>query len=283
MDATRVLILGAHGQLGTALQALFPNGKYADRDEFDITDPKTYQDFNWESVDVVINAAAYTAVDAAETPEGRLAAWLLNATAVGLMADAANEHDLTLVHVSSDYVFDGSHEKHGEHESFSPLGVYGQTKAAGDIAAARARKHYILRTSWVIGEGKNFVRTMAALAEKGVKPTVVGDQFGRLTFTADLADAIAFLLNQEAPYGTYNVTNEGDVVSWAQIAQAVFEAVGSKPDDVTAISTATYFADKPEAAPRPAHSTLDLKKITELGFSPRDWRVALEEYMKENR
>ncbi len=283
MDGKRLLILGANGQLGTALRTKFPEALFTDRDEFDITDPKAYKAYDWSAIDVIINAAAYTAVDAAETSEGRVMAWRLNAAAVGLMADAANGHNLTLVHVSSDYVFDGSHEVHTEDEPFSPLGVYAQTKAAGDIAAMRAKKHYLIRTSWVIGEGKNFVRTMADLAEKGVKPTVVGDQLGRLTFTKDLAEAAAFLLNQKAAYGTYNVSNEGEVVSWAQIAQAVFEGVGSTPQNVTPITTAEYFADKPEAAPRPLHSALDLSKITALGFSPRDWRVALEEYLKEKR
>jgi dTDP-4-dehydrorhamnose 3,5-epimerase len=281
MDNSRILILGANGQLGTALRAKFPEAKCVDRDEFDITDREAYEKYDWSAIDVVINAAAYTAVDDAETAEGRLSSWQLNATAVGLMTDVANMYNLTLVHISSDYVFDGSKESHTEDEAFSPLGVYGQSKAAGDIAAARAKKHFTLRTSWVIGEGKNFVRTMKSLAEKGVKPKVVGDQFGRLTFTTDLSDAIAFLLNEKAPYGTYNVTNEGDIVSWAQIAQEVFIASGAAAADVTSISTDEYFTDKPEAAPRPLNSTLALNKIKKLGFAPRDWRVGLEDYMKE--
>lgn len=283
MDSRRTLILGSAGQLGTALRVQFPDATYYDREDFDITQSVRYESQDWSGFDYIINAAAFTNVDGAESAEGRVAAWAINASAVGLMADAAIKHGLTLVHVSSDYVFDGSHNTHTEAEPFSPLGVYGQTKAAGDIAAARSPKHYILRTSWVIGEGKNFVRTMASLAEKGIKPSVVNDQLGRLTFATDLADAIAFLLNENAPYGTYNMSNEGEIVSWAEIAQAVFAGVGKLADDVTGIATEEYFKDKPAGSPRPLHSALDLTKLTTAGFTPRDWRVALEKYMKENQ
>lgn len=282
MEQSRILVIGGNGQLGTAFKKLYPAATFVDREEFDITNPKRYEQEDWSRYTVIINAAAYTNVDGAETAEGRRLAWAINATAVGLMVDAANEHDLTLVHVSSDYVFDGELTPHTEDEPFSPLGVYGQSKAAGDIAAMRAKKHYLVRTSWVIGGGKNFVRTMAELSAKGVAPKVVSDQLGRPTFTTDLADAIASLLQQNAPYGTYNLTNEGEVVSWAKIAEEVFKLTGSSPDQVTPITTAEYFRDKPEAAPRPLQSALDLSKITALGFKPRDWRDALAAYLREN-
>ena len=168
------------------------------------------------------------------------------------------------MHVSSDYVFDGTAEEHTEDEPFSPLGVYGQTKAAGDALVATWEQHYIVRTSWVVGEGKNFVATMAMLADKGVSPSVVDDQYGRLTFTQDLAAAIAHLLTSGAPYGTYNVTNSGPVQSWADIAADVFELRGRSRDDVTRVSTEQYAAGK-EMAPRPTHSALDLAKITAVG------------------
>src|SRR5690606_17271169 len=108
-----------------------------------------------------------------------------------------------------------------EEAPFSPLGVYGQTKAASDIAAATAARHYIVRTSWVIGEGKNFVRTMASLAERGIDPKVVSDQVGRLTFTDNIAGAIVHLLSAKAPFGTYNVTGSGKPRSWADFARDV--------------------------------------------------------------
>src|SRR5690606_29877638 len=124
---------------------------------------------------------------------------------------------IRLVHVSSDYVFDGTRSVHDETEPFSPLGVYGQTKAAGDMLVATVPEHYIVRTSWVIGDGTNFVRTMASLADRGVNPSVVADQVGRLTFAADLAAGIVHLLDTRAPYGTYNLTSDGKPQSWADV------------------------------------------------------------------
>ena len=194
MNDSEVLIVGANGQLGTALRQLYPNAQSADIDDLDITNIESVNNFDWSNVRVIINAAAYTNVDGAETPEGRIAAWKVNSAAVGYLTQAALANDLTIVHVSSDYVFDGTQVPHLETEDFSPLGVYAQTKAAGDIAVSLAPKHYLLRSSWVIGEGKNFVLTMKSLAEQGIKPSVVNDQIGRLTFTSDLADAIAHLL-----------------------------------------------------------------------------------------
>jgi dTDP-4-dehydrorhamnose 3,5-epimerase len=176
-------------------------------------------------------------------------------------------------------VFDGTQTPHLETEDLSPLGVYAQTKAAGDIAVSLAPKHYLLRTSWVIGEGKNFVLTMKSLAEQGIKPGVVNDQIGRLTFTSDLADAIAHLLSSNAAYGTYNFTNDGDSVSWADIAGIVYDATGHSHDDIKGVSTADYYAGKSGIAPRPLQSTLSLDKIKATGFNPRDWREALSEYL----
>src|SRR5690606_332337 len=120
-----------------------------------------------------------------------------------------------------------------EDVSFAPLGVYGQTKAAGDLAAQTAPRHYIVRTSWVIGDGNNFVRTMASLAERGISPRVVGDQIGRLSFTDDLAEAIVHLLETRADYGTYNVTSSGSEQSWADIARDVFRLTRHDPDRIT--------------------------------------------------
>ena len=152
---------------------------------------------------------AYTAVDRAETPEGRAIAWKANATGPALLARTCAGHGITLVHVSSDYVFDGTAEVHTEDEPFSPLSVYGQTKAAGDIAVAGCPRHYIMRSSWVIGEGRNFVKTMKGLSDRVADPddkldkvTVVDDQLGRLTFTRDMAAAIFHVLGTHAPTGT---------------------------------------------------------------------------------
>src|SRR5690606_31417378 len=127
-------------------------------------DPSAIEAWDWATYDVVLNAAAYTSVDAAEMPDGRPLAWAVNAAAPSHLARLSRRHRFTLVHVSSDYVFDGSKSEYDETAPFSPLGVYGQSKAAGDLAVATAPRHYIVRTSWVVGSGPNFVKTMAKLA-----------------------------------------------------------------------------------------------------------------------
>lgn len=278
-------IVGANGQLGQALAERYPDATLVDRAEFDMTNPAEYDRIDWSGYDTIINAAAITNVDGAETPDGRKLCWAVNATAVGLLAKTAIEHDLTMVHVSSDYVFDGTQEPHLEDEAFAPLSVYGETKAAGDIATSIVPKHYILRTSWVIGGGKNFVGIMKELADKGVSPSVVNDQTGRLTFVSTLADAIKHLLDSGAEYGTYNCSNDGDTVSWADIAKLVFEKSGRNANDVTGVTTEEYYNGKEGIAPRPLKSTMSLDKLKASGFTPADWRGELEEYwneMKEN-
>lgn len=279
--ANKVLIIGANGQLGRALQTIFPGAEGTDRDTLDISAPDFATARHWQDYSVILNAAAYTAVDLAETPDGRRDAWLGNATAVANLATIANQHNSVLVHVSTDYVFDGTAEQHNEDEPFSPLSVYGQSKAAGDIAASLATRHYIARTSWVIGDGNNFVRTMANLAERGIKPSVVDDQIGRLTFTRDLAAGIKHLIDTNAPFGTYNISNDGTPASWADIAKEVFEQSGASRDDVTPVTTQHYYEGKDGIAPRPLQSTLNLDKIKGTGFVPRDWEVALREYLQQ--
>ena len=277
----KTFVIGAGGQLGTALRAEFPDAEFVDQATFDLTDPASWTGRNWRQYQTIINAAAYTNVDGAETPEGRAVAWAVNATAVKDLAKLAADNHLTLVHVSSDYVFDGTNELHTENERFAPLSVYGQSKAAGDLAAATVPNHYILRTSWVIGEGNNFVNIMKSLADKGVDPSVVNDQIGRLTFTSDLAKAIQHLLETHAPAGTYNVSGDGEPASWADIAKQVFELSGHDAARITGVTTADYYAGKEGIAPRPLQSTLDLAKIQGTGFAPRRWDTALREYLEQ--
>jgi dTDP-4-dehydrorhamnose 3,5-epimerase len=279
MNDARFIIVGAKGQLGIALSNLYPNAVKVDRDELDITNQSSVESYDWGTVDVILNAAAYTNVDGAESAEGRVAAWQVNAVAVGYLARVAAEHNLTLVHISSEYVFDGTKSPHTEDEPFSPLGVYAQTKAAGEIAAATAPKHYIMRTSWLIGEGKNFVRTMIGLAQKGISPSVVGDQIGRITFTKTLTDAINHVLKTNAPFGTYNLSDGGEPASWADITREIFSDLGRTDLQVTDVTTADYFADKPETSPRPLQSAMDLQKIESSGFILPDWREGLRNYI----
>jgi dTDP-4-dehydrorhamnose 3,5-epimerase/reductase len=278
----RTLIVGANGQLGRALRTLLPDADGVDLPDFDVSDAAAVAAYPWSGVGTIINASAYTAVDAAETPQGRLACWQANVTGVANLTKIATAHRLRLVHVSSDYVFDGTAELHTEDEPFSPLGVYGQTKAAGDALVAQVPQHYLLRTSWVIGAGHNFVRTMAGLAAKGISPTVVDDQHGRLTFTTDLAAAIVHLLSTEAAPGTYNFTNPGPIASWRQIASEVFTRCGRSGEDVSGISTQDYAAGK-LTAPRPANSALALTKIEATGFTAPTWLERLDEYLQEGQ
>lgn len=284
MPPRRTLVLGAGGQLGRALREAYAGDtsvEFAERSDFDMADPASFADLNWRRYSTIINAAAYTAVDEAETEEGRRAAWALNVTAVAELSRIAARHGLVLVHVSSDYVFDGSLKSHNEDEGPAPLGVYGQTKAAGDAVVSVVPRHYIVRTSWVIGDGGNFVRTMAALAAKGIAPEVVDDQMGRLTFAGDLAAGIKHLLQANAPFGTYNLTNDGEPQSWADIAADVFEHVGAARGDVTGVSTRDYFRGK-QAAPRPLNSVLELEKIKATGFAPADASQRLAEYLRRS-
>jgi dTDP-4-dehydrorhamnose 3,5-epimerase len=286
MKPKATLVLGAGGQLGRAFAAAFPAAETRTRAELDLADVDAVAAFPWHEYAVVLNAAAYTAVDTAETTEGRVAAWAANATGPATLARLSREHGFTLVHFSSDYVFDGTtplDPGHGEDEPLSPLGVYAQTKAAGDLAVGLAPRHYVVRASWVIGEGKNFVRTMQALAEKGVSPSVVDDQVGRLTFTDELVRATRHLLGTGAPFGTYHVSNGGPAMSWREIAQAVFERSGRSADDVTGTSTTAY-ADRVLAqgnpfAPRPLNSAMSLAKLRATGFEPEDAMAALDRYL----
>jgi dTDP-4-dehydrorhamnose 3,5-epimerase/reductase len=281
MPPRKILVLGANGQVGKALRkelAELPHVAFATRHELDLADPESLKKLRWRSYGTIINAAAYTAVDEAESLEGRGAAWAVNVTGTGTLAKLCAEHNLTLVHLSSDYVFDGRLDAYTEDAAVSPLGVYGQTKAAGDALVSTVPKHYIVRTSWVIGEGNNFVRTMARLAAQGVSPTVVEDQIGRLSFAEDIAAGVRHLLETRPAYGTYNLTNCGAPQSWADIARRVYELTGRDPADVVGLTTAEYFKNK-IAAPRPRNSVLELGKIQSTGFTPEDADVRLKAYL----
>ncbi len=280
----KTLVIGSGGQLGRALSEMYGDAthvEFVDFPEFDLADPDLGAVRRWRDYDTIINAAAYTAVDAAETEEGRATAWAVNVTAMTALARVAIDNGITLVHVSSDYVFDGNSERpYREDDQVAPLGTYGQTKAAGDQIVGTVARHYILRTSWVIGDGRNFVRTMLSLAKSGTDPAVVDDQSGRLTFTSELSRAIRHLLETRQPYGTYNITGAGPVMSWAEIARQVFALAGHDPKRVRAVSTEEYFAAAAgPIAPRPRRSTLDLTRIESTGFTPAPANASLAAYV----
>jgi dTDP-4-dehydrorhamnose reductase len=275
----KVFVTGANGQLGRSLRKLFKNGTFVDSRTFDISDKKLVCEYDFSGYDVIINAAAYTAVDAAEDNEEL--ARRVNVDGPRFLAMAAKKHGITLVHISSDYVFDGTQELHTETEAFSPLSVYGRTKAEGDMAVSdETDQHYILRSSWVVGDGNNFVRTMLSLGKKMSELSIVNDQIGRLTFTDDLALATKHLLGTKAEFGTYNVSNAGRPASWADIARKIFE-LAELDTQVVDTTTAEFAKSKSPFADRPHFSTLDVQKLEDAGFSTPDWEVSLKSYITE--
>lgn len=282
----KILVLGAGGQLGRALRESYGDAthvEFAERRDLELNGDDLRCARRWRDYDTIVNAAAFTAVDTAEEPDGRAAAWATNVTATAALAKVASAHGITLVHISSDYVFDGTSDRpYREDEPVSPLGVYGQTKAAGDQVVSAVARHYIVRTSWVIGAGRNFVRTMLSLANGDVDPAVVDDQHGRLTFASDLAGAIRHLIETRAPYGTYNVTGSGPIMSWADVARRVFSLAEHEPSRVRNVSTEEYLRSVGTPyAPRPRNSALDLTKIEGTGFHPGTTDERLPAYIAE--
>lgn len=279
------VVIGGDGQLGRALKSVLPSDTtlFTTKADIDLTKPETIEGFDWSAVGTIINAAAFTAVDDAESEEGRQQCWAINATAVAHLSRIASIHAITFVTVSTDYVFDGVQGNHDESEPYTPLGVYGQSKVAGELAAIGTQKHYIVRTSWVIGDGKNFVKTMLSLAQRGIAPSVIDDQYGRLTFADDLARALVHLVESNAPFGIYNFSNSGEVMSWFEISQEIFRLAGFDAHVITPVSTSQYFesqaAQGRHLAPRPAHSDFDLEKVSSAGASLPSQQVRLAHYI----
>ncbi|OFK23365.1 bifunctional dTDP-4-dehydrorhamnose 3,5-epimerase family protein/NAD(P)-dependent oxidoreductase [Olsenella sp. HMSC062G07] len=296
MAPKRTLVVGADGQLGRALRTLVEErGRAGDfefwgRDEFDLTDPHAPDALDGSRYGALVNCAAYTNVDGAETAEGRRACWAANAVGPARLARACADAGITLVHVSSDYVFDGTVAEHDEDETPTPLSVYGQAKAAGDLAVRVCPSHYLLRTSWVVGQGRNFVRTMARLSDRVADPhddltqvRVVNDQLGRPTFARQLARGILHLLETSAPFGCYDLTGSGEPTSWHELARRVFDLRNGNgsPEVVVGVSTDEYSrGSKGPVAPRPRSSVLSLCKLASAGFVPDAWEDELERYVK---
>lgn len=288
----KIVIIGG-GQLGRSLKNLIPEATLITRSTVDVTDFKSLSRilFDIEDLEVIVNTVAWTDVDGAEVEDGRETAVKVNADVVGILADIANFRRATLVHVSSDYVWDGKNSNHTEDEEINPMSVYGITKAYGDIFASKAYKHYIVRTSWLVGDSlptdskNNFVKTMVNLAIKGISPKVVDDQFGRLTFTSELSKAILHLIETDAEYGIYNVSNDGEVKDWCSFASNVFDLVskyteGIEIGEVFPVSTDEYMSGKKNVAIRPVNSDFNLGKIKSTGYYPGDYSPLLESYVE---
>ncbi|MCL2718934.1 MAG: dTDP-4-dehydrorhamnose reductase [Lachnospiraceae bacterium] len=280
----KIIVTGANGQLGRAINKImageyeFINTDIAVPDiiELDITDIKRVIDFvNEVKPYAIINCAAHTAVDACETDIDN--AYRINAIGPRNLSIAAAEARAKLVHISTDYVFDGQGMiPYKEFDPTGPAGVYGATKLAGEnFVKEFARDYFIIRTAWLYGDGKNFVKTMLRLAETNEKVRVVSDQAGTPTSTAELARAIAWLL-PTANYGLFHGTCEG-YCSWADFAEEIFHVYGLKTS-VERISSAEFNT----VAKRPAFSILH-NYMLELcgGYRFADWRDALREFKNE--
>ena len=271
---TRYLITGAAGMLGRDLQAALAGRDVTavDRTELDITDQAAVQ-AQVVGYDVVINAAAYTLVDDAETNED--AAYVINATGPRNLARAAAATGAKLVQISTDYVFDGSATApYVENTEINPISAYGRTKAAGEafVLQEHPAGSYIVRTAWLYGRhGPNIPKTMLKLAAARDTLSVVDDQVGQPTWTADLAAQIVTLLDSDAPAGIYHGTSSG-VTSWFGFAQAVFDTAGLDPERVTPTDSSQFV----RPAPRPSYSVLGHDAWAAAGLAPiRDWREAL--------
>ncbi len=278
-----VLITGCHGQVGQELMALAASyGCKAigfDRSTLDITDQKSVQKIVTEKQpDAVINAAAYTAVDRAESDAE--AALAVNATAVGYLAQTCTDLNIPLIHISTDYLFDGSKRgAYSEDDVISPLGIYGETKRAGEEAVRNiCRSYYILRTSWVFSShGNNFVKTMLRLGAERETLGVVADQQGKPTSASEIAKTIyVMLMSNKRAWGTYHIA-QPDVTTWFGFAETIFseakqQGIQLRINRLNAITTDDY----PTPAKRPVNSELDcskLEKTFEIELKP--WSESL--------
>ena len=276
----KLLITGADGQLGRALRRRLADTDYAvdytDRAELDIRDEERLRAYVLEKrPGAIVNCAAYTAVDRAES-EPQVCVEI-NQDATRVLAEAAREVGARFVHISTDYVYHNDENRPlRETDATNPQSVYARTKLAGEEEARRAYPAtVVLRTSWVYGlEGHNFLRTMQRLGAERETLTVVSDQIGAPTFADDLAGAVLHVLAQaELPSGTYNYAGEG-VASWYDFARAIMSAY-ELSCDVRPIMTSDY----PTPAARPSYSVLDLSKARRAGFPLRHWREALAAFV----
>ncbi len=286
----RILLTGATGQLGHELQRwLAPLGTLVacTRAECDLEHPAQIREVvRRVAPDLIVNPAAYTAVDRAESEPARAAA--VNRDAVAVLADESKRIGATMIHYSTDYVFDGTKAgSYVEDDPAAPLGVYGHTKWEGEeVLRASGVPHGILRTSWVVGtHGPNFARTMLRLAATQETLRVVADQFGAPTSTALIAEVTVALLRRfeidrdAFPSGTYHLAAAG-ATSWHAYAQFVFAEAGLDPARVHPITTAEY----PTPARRPANSRLDTTHLrSTVGVELPDWTVGVREVVRTLR
>lgn len=281
----RILVTGANGQLGQCIQKCRQSENctffYTDINDLDITDIDQIREFVREKdINIIINAAAYTAVDLAETEE--TSAYRINRDAVANLATVAKEQDLFLIHISTDYVFDGNSERpYRPEDPVHPLSVYGKSKAAGEEAIlASGCRAAIIRTSWLYSiYGSNFVKTILRISKERKEITVINDQYGTPTYAPDLAEALLCFLNKpEFMEGCniYHYANEGKT-SWHEFAAEIVRLSDSECD-VLPVSSSEYRT----VATRPQYSLFDLSKIKEkLSIEIPGWKDGLQRFFTE--
>lgn len=280
----KIMVTGAYGQLGNALKRELDGDNtieaiYTDADTLDLTDSMALSRFFEDNpVDMVINCAAYTAVDRAESDDLKAAA--INTGAVGNLGQAAAKHGMKVIHISTDYVFSGeSFRPYEENDEPYPQSIYGRTKLEGEgLLTSFSNNAMIIRTAWLYSEfGNNFVKTMLRLADERDEINVVCDQIGNPTYAGDLAHAIHQVIRHERwQPGIYHFTNEG-VASWYDFTKAIFEITG-KTTKVNPIRTTQY----PTPAKRPSYSVLSKDKIKRnYGIEIPYWRDSLQRCIKE--
>ena len=283
-DDPHLVVTGGRGQLGRALAGLVPGAVFLDVEEMDLARPEAVRAvLTGLHPSTIVHGGAYTAVDAAESdPEG---AWAVNAAGTRAVAEVAAASGARLVYVSTDYVFSGDRgvpppEPYPEEHPTGPVSVYGKSKLAGEEAVAAVPGHLIVRTSWVFGDGHNFIRSILAAARGGREElTIVDDQTGRPTHAGDLAAGILALLAAGAE-GLVHLQGGGEPGTWADVARVALAAAGL-PTSVRGIATADYNAGRPgPVAPRPAYSVLDCRRAAGFGVALRPWRSAVDEYVK---
>ncbi len=284
----KILITGANGMLAKAVKKRFENEELilTDVAELDITKLEAVKEFVEESKpDVIINCAAYTAVDKAE--EDLDLARKINADGPKNLAIAARNNNCILVHISTDYVFSGNlplDKAYKEDDSKAPETVYGVTKLEGEeYIKENVEKYYIFRTAWLYGDGNNFVRTMTkvALGKKDLPEeekfvTVVADQHGSPTYAVDLAQYIYETLEKKIPYGIYHATNEGDT-TWYEFTKEIYKILGIECE-VRPVTTEEF----PRPAKRPMNSKLSKEKLKKAGINIPKWQEALKRYLESD-
>lgn len=282
----KILITGAKGMLAKSVRKRLEKGNElicADVADLDITDGEAVSKFVADcKPEYIINCAAFTAVDKAETA-GEIVE-KINADGPGNLAKVAKENNSVLVHISTDYVFGGDldvEKDYKEDDDKAPVTVYGVTKLQGEEQIqANTEQYYIFRTAWLYGDGNNFVRTMLNLGEAKDEISVVADQHGSPTYAEDLANIIGEAIEKKIPYGVYHTTNQG-YTTWYDFTKAIFDYTGTSCK-VNPVTTEEYIEMmKITQAKRPKNSQLSKEKLLAQGITVPKWEDALRRYLKE--